>query len=231
MGIADLFDGDNNFHVMVLQHEVYSQAQWTIVLPCQEYMAFACRLFGDIREEEMGVNVEQFDHRTLQRAHDILAAVWRFKFRANLLQLEFPFNRVISPKGNLVSQCMWQKELMELGDIYAREPDYSGLTPNSLEILKIHGERIGASQPIIIGKPIDAKNRVRLAAIDLDHIRHWLDWLNVEVQSWKHDPHLVRYVMKILTNQNQPEGYKAENELTLALISRFDEVPWHKKRG
>ena len=223
MWVVTMFDGDNNKHVAWLQHAVYSQALWTIVKPCQDYMAFACRLLGDSREEEMGVNIEKFDHRTLQNcAHDILAAVWRFKFRANLLQLELPFDRVIPPLHGRISDWPWEEEAKAAGDIYARELDFGGLTEMSERMLKHQAATRG------IYEPITAKGNVPLTAIDLDHMRHWLDWLNEEVQSWKHDLYLVRYVMKILTNQNQPEGYKAESELAWALVSRFGDVPWPK---
>ena len=59
-----------------------------------------------------------------------------------------------------------------------------------------------------------------------DFARHWLDWLLEEVRSWKDSPHLVRLVMQILTNQNQPVGYRAETALRYGLIDRYSDVPW-----
>ncbi len=230
MWVITMFHGDNNDHVKWLQHAVYNQALWTIVEPCQEYTAFACRMLGENRGEELGVNIDRFDHRTLQDcAHDILAAVWRYKFRDKLLQLEIPFDRLIPPKSNLISHLLWEREVTEVGKLFVRELDFRGMTEMSERMLKHQEADYGVHEPIVIRGPITFGRRARLAAIDLDHMRQWLDWLRNEVRSWKQDPHLVRYVMTILTNQNQSEGYKAESFLTCDLIERFDDVPWPRK--
>ncbi len=61
-----------------------------------------------------------------------------------------------------------------------------------------------------------------------DFLGHWLSWLRKEVRSWRHSPHLVRLVMQILANQNQPEGYRAEKALRCDLIARYSDVPWRQ---
>ena len=58
----------------------------------------------------------------------------------------------------------------------------------------------------------------------------WLDWLRDEVRSWEHSPHLVRLVIQILTNQNEPEGYQAEDALRCDLIARYGNVPWTRTK-
>lgn len=54
----------------------------------------------------------------------------------------------------------------------------------------------------------------------------WLDWLRNEVAGWIDQPHLVRSVQLILTNQNQSIGNMAESRLCLDILRRFPDVPW-----
>lgn len=54
----------------------------------------------------------------------------------------------------------------------------------------------------------------------------WLDWLRDELVDWRNHPELVKSVLTILSNQNQPAGYLAESQLRLDLLGRFHEVPW-----
>ena len=70
------------------QNDVYGQALWIIVRQCNLYAEFARRVLDDADHSEWGT-VESFDHRTLQGAHDLLAAVWRF--RNDFRQSELPF--------------------------------------------------------------------------------------------------------------------------------------------
>ena len=59
-----------------------------------------------------------------------------------------------------------------------------------------------------------------------DFAGHWLEWLQNEVRSWQYHPHLIRLVVKILKNQNQPVGYRSEAALSCDLIARYSDVPW-----
>lgn len=58
--------------------------------------------------------------------------------------------------------------------------------------------------------------------------RLWLAWLRDEVESWTDAPDLVRHVITILANQNQPLGYAAESELALGILRRFSglDIQW-----
>lgn len=58
------------------QHDVYDDALRVIVRTCYNYARFARRLLEDERHEAWA-EIGGFDHRTLQWAHDLLAAVWR----------------------------------------------------------------------------------------------------------------------------------------------------------
>lgn len=59
-----------------------------------------------------------------------------------------------------------------------------------------------------------------------DFVGHWLRWLQEEVRSWKHSPHLIRNVMQILQNQNPPVRYRSQAALSCDLLARYSDVPW-----
>ena len=88
MIVAPFFKGDMDMEVASKQHDVYGQALWIIVRKCNLYAEFARRLLDDADHSEWGT-VESFDHRTLQGAHDLLAAAWRCRY--DFRQLELPF--------------------------------------------------------------------------------------------------------------------------------------------
>ena len=143
---------------MWLQHDVYDKALGIITGTCLETTNFAHRILDYWEGWE---SIVSFDHRTLQLAHDKIAAAWRFRRLPILRQTEFT---------------------------------------DTIEL-----------------------------KVNPDFVADWLEWLHEEVQSWKHYPYLIRYVIQILKNQNQPEGYRAEDNLNLALLDRYDDVPWRQE--
>ena len=73
------------------QHEVYGEALSIIGGGCVRHFRNACEIAGV--DPAMAASLEeQIDHRTMQAAHDYLAAVWRFKVRPTepLLPIEEP---------------------------------------------------------------------------------------------------------------------------------------------
>ena len=90
MIVGSLFNGDGSINdsVMWRQHVVYGQALGIIAGTCQEYMELAYYLMED--SDEYWERIYSFDHRTLQHAHDILAAVWHFRYEIKLRQMELP---------------------------------------------------------------------------------------------------------------------------------------------
>lgn len=88
MWIVPLFDDDVDMEVAEKQHDVYGQALRIIVSQCNLYAEFARRLLNAADHAEWGT-IEHFDHRTLQNAHDLLAAVWRFRHDCRQLLLPF----------------------------------------------------------------------------------------------------------------------------------------------
>ena len=99
MIVAPIFDGDEAMDTAVRQHDVYGEALAIIVTTCNQHARFARSLLDDRHHPEWGT-VDRFDHRTLQAAHDLLAAAWRFETQ----QLELRFN----PKGPFETiERMW----------------------------------------------------------------------------------------------------------------------------
>lgn len=90
MIVGSFFEGDVDMEVAGKQHDVYPQALGIIVSRCNLYAEFARFVLDDTDHREWG-RIDRFDHRTLQHAHDLLAAVWRF--RHDYRQLALPFMR------------------------------------------------------------------------------------------------------------------------------------------
>ena len=59
-----------------------------------------------------------------------------------------------------------------------------------------------------------------------DLMKQWFSWLRIELESWRERPYLVRQLMIIVEHCDTPRGFRAEDALTIALISRYDDVPW-----
>ena len=175
------------------QHNVYDQALGIIANTCQEYIRLAHSLIGDSSNGWGSIN--RFDHRILQRSHDILAAVWRFRYENEVRQMELPGFSACQHYA-----CPWR---MKGGE---------------MDLDKLWGGW---------KCPVPGCNWLKVEE-EPDFIGHWLTWLQEEVLSWKYSPHLIRLVMKILTNQNKPVGYQAEDALRCGLIDHYSGVPWKR---
>ena len=88
MWISPRFDRDVDMEVARIQHGVYPHALSIIVSKCKLYAEFARSLLDDADHPEWDT-IESFDHRTLQNAHDLLAAAWRFRNDFRQLALSF----------------------------------------------------------------------------------------------------------------------------------------------
>ena len=100
MWVVPSFDGDVDMEVAKKQHAVYGPALWIIVRQCNLYAEFTRRVLDDADHLEWGT-VESFDHRTLQGAHDLLAAVCRFRNDFRQSELPFPGS---APRFRLLDQ-------------------------------------------------------------------------------------------------------------------------------
>lgn len=95
MIVGSYFDGDEDMKTAWTQHNVYSDALRAITGECRSLVFFAHYVAGTGKEIPRPDEIT-FDHRTLQSAHDILAAVWRHD--NDLMQLELPFE---NPKRDM----------------------------------------------------------------------------------------------------------------------------------
>ena len=194
--VGSRFRGDGNVdsYVMWRQHDVYHEALGIIAGICQEYIRWAYRLIGNA--EKSGKFIDSFDHRTLQASHDVLAAVWRYRYEYKVRQMELPGFR---PCRDYRCPLSANGEDVDLDRVWTagqcRKTDCLWLT--------------GEGSPDVAG--------------------HWLDWLRNEVRSWQDYPHLIRLVMEILTNQNNPVGYRAEDALRYDLLVQYEDVPWTRR--
>ena len=80
MIVGACFDGDTDRHAMDMQDHAYHEALWAIVTACQN-LAHASRIILGGDPAEAPPLIRSFDHRTLQGAHDLLAAAWRCRHR------------------------------------------------------------------------------------------------------------------------------------------------------
>ena len=87
--ICALFYGDDDTVLQKMQHDVYGDALSILVGESNRYTRFAKAMLGDDASHECWGRIHKFDHRTLQGAHDLLAAVWRYK-HDYILQKEIP---------------------------------------------------------------------------------------------------------------------------------------------
>ncbi len=89
MIVAPCFD-DDSVEVAWLQHDVYGQALDIIVRECRDSARQAAAILG-LASPPCVEGDLTYDHRTLQDAHDLLAAAWRY--RANAAQRELDFKQ------------------------------------------------------------------------------------------------------------------------------------------
>ena len=90
MIVAGRFHEDDDVDVMWIQHDVYNEALGIISGICQEYTNLAHRILDDDLPKWEIIN--SYDHRSMQRAHDTIAAAWRLRCLPSLRQMEFPLD-------------------------------------------------------------------------------------------------------------------------------------------
>jgi hypothetical protein len=86
MIIAPRYHGDEAIPAMQQQHDAYGAALQIIVGGIQDHERSAAHILGQPPLPDLP---SQFDHRTLQDAHDLLAAAWRW--RSDVVQIGLPF--------------------------------------------------------------------------------------------------------------------------------------------
>ncbi len=78
MIVGEYYDGDNDNAAAWRQHDVYHQALQILISTANRLTRFAKGVLEDQEPNNWG-SIESCDHRTLQMAHDLLAAAWRFR--------------------------------------------------------------------------------------------------------------------------------------------------------
>ena len=77
MIVGTFFAGDEDTDLMRKQHDVYGDVLNILITTCNRLARFAIVLLNDNEHDNWG-QIGNCDHRTLQGAHDLLAAAWRF---------------------------------------------------------------------------------------------------------------------------------------------------------
>ena len=91
MIIASRFVGDDDISLKNAQHDVYGSALHIMIDQCNQFAEFAKTLLDDTGHGDWGgIPRQGCDHRTLQTAHDLLAAAWRYQTDARQPRLPFP---------------------------------------------------------------------------------------------------------------------------------------------
>ena len=93
MIVGSFFENDDDRDLMHRQHDVYHEALAIILNTCNKLTRFAFRVLNDSEHPDWG-NIQRFDHRTLQGAHDFLAAAWRYS--NDTRQGDLPFSNAAS---------------------------------------------------------------------------------------------------------------------------------------
>ena len=76
MIVGSFFHGDDDKVLARTQHDIYGDACGILISSCNRFTRFSKAVLNDTGHVDWG-QIESFDHRTLQHAHDLLAAVWR----------------------------------------------------------------------------------------------------------------------------------------------------------
>ena len=88
MMLGRRFQGDVDKSLISAQHDVYWDSLRIIVRKCGQLTKFARNLLEDEAHARWGEH-DRFDHRTLQMAHSLIAATWRYRFAP--IDRTFPF--------------------------------------------------------------------------------------------------------------------------------------------
>jgi hypothetical protein len=140
--VGTFFKCDDDTEAAWKQHDVYGEALGAIIRTSNRLALFAKSLLDDKSHPNWGT-IETCDHRTLQGAHDLLAAAWRF--RHNFRQSELPLERspellVPHTPENLwlwwlrdeIEKWVWQPELVrDVQQILANQNQPAGYAAES----------------------------------------------------------------------------------------------------
>jgi hypothetical protein len=158
MIVGTFFAGDDDTEIAWKQHDAYGEALGAIIQVSNRLTLFARSLLDDEAHARWGT-IDTCDHRTLQGAHDLLAATWRFKndFRQSDLPLERRAESLVPHKP----ENLWLWWLRDELEKWVWQP---ALVRDVQLILSNQNQPIGYA----------AESRLGLALIDRFHTVPWL---------------------------------------------------------
>lgn len=133
MIVGTFYEGDDDLTLAWMQHDVYGTALGVIMEGSNRYANFAKTLLDQPLPQGWGT-VSSCDHRTLQGAHDLLAAAWRFRVEDREPDLNF--------EGR-ASEKTPQNWLDWLRDEMASWVDHPELVRAVMQILAHQNEALG----------------------------------------------------------------------------------------
>jgi hypothetical protein len=88
MLVFSYFDGDDNENLKDMQYEMYSYAISTIFEEVQQMYLYNSFSILYLSEEEIrkADEITRYDHRMIQTAHDVIAAVFRFRAQEGIFE-------------------------------------------------------------------------------------------------------------------------------------------------
>lgn len=118
------FKGDDCKEFQRVQFEAYQEAIRIIVDECDRLTQFAKRLLNDTEHHAWGEHEERFNHHTVQEAHDLLAAVWRYYHHEQRQgQLRFPKQLPCPTPQETPLRAVWLEWLKEEISNWKSEPE------------------------------------------------------------------------------------------------------------
>jgi hypothetical protein len=170
--VGTFFAGDEDTKIAWKQHDVYGEALEAIIKVSNRLTLFAKSLLDDKAHASWGT-IETCDHRTLQGAHDILAAAWRFQ--NDFRQSDLPLERRHEPLVPHTPENLW---LWWLRDEIERWVCQAALVRDVQMILGNQNQPIGYA----------AESRLCLALINRFHAVPWLpNWRDAFEQALASD--------------------------------------------
>lgn len=95
--VGTFFHGDDDNVLARAQHDIYGDALGILLSSCNRFTRFSKAVLNDTEHVNWG-QIESCDHRTLQRAHDLLAAVWRYENASQQKNFHFSTHKESSPE-------------------------------------------------------------------------------------------------------------------------------------
>lgn len=120
MHVHSLYKGDNNEAVMFVQHHLYAWLSYDLFGFCKSTFLKCDAICNklSVKDRDLLLVTNSFDHRTLQVSHDMIAAGFRFNFTPQISLFE-PSVKYILDEFNLRFYRWQRRDLSDLDLIVA----------------------------------------------------------------------------------------------------------------